>query len=205
MDSSLRLALLERNEELAKSMLTEELLNNMGISDLDEVWQLVCNFELVEVAKKLVEKILMNDGIKPLTYACKVKANKVAELLIERGAKINEKDIFGYTPLLCACKNSMSEVAKSLIQKGAYLDTRNKSANRPLIYACKNNKEIAKALIENEADVNAKDEFGNTPLIYACMNHNEKVVIMPIEKGAEVDVNFGGYALLVYASKKRNE
>ncbi|ORY17714.1 ankyrin, partial [Neocallimastix californiae] len=55
-----------------------------------------------------------------LNYAVQGSNDKIVEfLLLEAGAKIDEKDYQGYTGLLWACENENHEMIRFLIGKGA--------------------------------------------------------------------------------------
>ena len=61
-----------------------------------------------------------------LHYAAMSDCYEIVNLLIERGAKVEEKDKFGKTPLHCAVDNNSIEVGKLLIERGAKVEEKDK-------------------------------------------------------------------------------
>ena len=55
------------------------------------------------------------------------------ELLITKGAKVDQTDKEGMTPLLYAAENGHKEVAELLISKGAKVDQADKEGGTPLL------------------------------------------------------------------------
>ena len=51
---------------------------------------------------------------------------KTAELLISKGADLNNRDVYGYTPLLWSLYYGYYDLAKALIEKGADVNAREK-------------------------------------------------------------------------------
>ena len=102
------------------------------------------------------------------------------ELLINKGANINEKDNGNEkrTPLIWAIINNNIEIVKLLIDKGANINEKDNSNEKrtPLIWASVYGyTKIVKLLVEKGAEVNEKDIYGKTAIDYA-----EKKVIKQI-------------------------
>jgi ankyrin repeat protein len=74
----------------------------------------------------------------------------VVELLLEKGADVESKDIFGKTPLSWAAWNGHEEAVKLLLEKGADMESKNRlSSATPLSGAAWNGHEAAvKVLLE---------------------------------------------------------
>ena len=61
---------------------------------------------------------LRNKGdLSPLMLACKYGYSNLVELLINKGADINEKNILGETPLSLAQINKHDDLAMKILQK----------------------------------------------------------------------------------------
>lgn len=106
--------------------------------------------------------------------------------LIERGANVNDKDIWDSTPLMWAAGDGLREVVLALIEKGANVNDKDKSGKTPLIYVAENGHEdVVLALIEKGANVNDKDNNGYTPLMLAVEKGHGEVVKLLKEKIAE--------------------
>jgi len=108
-----------------------------------------------------------------LHIAARFNCDKIASFLIERGAKVNLRDVLGSeTPLHHAVKYGDNiEVVKILIAAGANVNAQERCGAEPLYYALKNNYiRTAKFLIDNGADLlirthiiqKEKDERTNT-------------------------------------------
>ncbi|OCT66492.1 ankyrin repeat domain-containing protein 34A [Xenopus laevis] len=100
---------------------------------------------------------------------------RLARLLLEGGAYINEGNAQGETPLMAAC------LAK-------YDDPQNKSR-------------MVKYLLENGADPNMPDKMGKTALMHACCNiTGAEVVSVLLEHGSDPSIkDYSGTSALMYA------
>ncbi|MCJ7526241.1 MAG: ankyrin repeat domain-containing protein, partial [Candidatus Aminicenantes bacterium] len=88
-------------------------------------------------------------GLTPLHFA---PDEKIAALLIAKGADINARDLGRYTPLHYAARNGNSELVKLLIAKGAYVNARNGLGQTPLRCAEeRDNKEMVDLLKKHGA------------------------------------------------------
>lgn len=85
--------------------------------------------------------------------------------LIEGGADINARGIFGHPPLNHAAASGHIDIVEYLISKGADVNGRDQDGCSPLHTAAFwGSKEISIILISNGAEINSKDKFGLTPL-----------------------------------------
>lgn len=139
-----------------------------------------------------------------------------AKLLIENGAKIEDKTEEGYTTLMAASSEGCLDIVKMIINEGpnvnAQVEKGYSKGKTALMYAsAKGHSEIAKLLIENKADVNAKDENGKTALMFASEKNHLKIIkfliknkasINDIEKSDSSTVLSYGYSALMYAAKE---
>jgi ankyrin repeat protein len=134
---------------------------------------------------------------------------RIVKLLVEKGADVNIKDIYGDAPLHRAVQYSSLSTVKYLIEKGARVQARNKSNDTPLHTAVHHNYShvVAKHLIEKGADVNSKNRFGNSPLHLIALRHgfNENLVRLLLMKGADTEAkNKEGYTPLELLKKYRS-
>lgn len=112
---------------------------------------------------------------------------KIAELLVENGADVNQKDSSGGTALYHAVhfggvnangEHGSVEVAKFLLDKGADVNaTFYHHMTALMIAANQRNRTLVEMLIERHADVNMKDREGDTALTLArrrLADHGDK-------------------------------
>jgi len=119
-----------------------------------------------------------HSGRGPLQAACSSGNEKVARLLIEKGASVNtNRGMVGMTPLHYAAVSGSTEIVELLIARGANVNAIAKSGNTALHYGgdmmSAGNPEVARLLIKNGAKANAKNEKGQTPLTYARKNRQD--------------------------------
>jgi len=77
-------------------------------------------------------------GITLLMLACGKSTQsykEITELLINKGALINERDRLGYTPLLLSLSGGSAEIAELLIEKGADVHAQTKYGKTALALA----------------------------------------------------------------------
>ena len=131
----------------------------------------------------------------PLIAAIITKNNKIAELLIEKGANIQKPGEVEYSssidgtvsgsgpeiwsPLFTAVQTGNVEMAKILLENGANKNLRG-NVGRTLLHIAvnRNNIGMVKILIENGLNVNACDSYGSTPLASAVMGNREIAMVL---------------------------
>lgn len=124
-------------------------------------------------------------GKVPLMFA---KDKDTMQLLIAKGANIEERDEKGLTPLMEACKEGNFEAAKYLISLGVNLNVADNQEVTPLKYAAlKKNYSLVELLIDNGADINAKNSQGITTLISSFNLNDLYLVNLLINKGADIN------------------
>ena len=70
--------------------------------------------------------MLAKYGETPLMLASKIGNMDIINELIEHGAKIDEKNIEGFSPIIIASENGHLNVVKELIKNGANIDAYSK-------------------------------------------------------------------------------
>lgn len=111
------------------------------------------------------------------------------ELLINSGANINARDIYGNTPLLVAILKKDTATAALLLEKGANPNVKNNYGETPIMLAAKNNDIVlVKLLVAKGVSINSKDGKGNPVLIEAVNKNSPEFVRYLIENGATVNV-----------------
>jgi len=116
-------------------------------------------------------------GWTPLFVAAHTSHEKVVQLLIIKGAKIDPKGVTpsGDTLLHATARGGIKNLVEQLIHKGADVNAKNKAGETPLFWAVdKSQGKVVQLLIAKGADVNTKDEKEETPLQLAIrIGHKE--------------------------------
>ncbi|CAN0192114.1 unnamed protein product, partial [Scytosiphon promiscuus] len=129
-----------------------------------------------------------------LTEACRFRATKVVDLLLERGAAANVAGGGFWTPLHYACdgprRGSAAAVAlklvATLIENHGEVDATDFRGRTPLHIACsKGSAGVALALLEAGADPNVRDEDGRAPAHHAASNGQRDVIGVLLRFGAD--------------------
>ncbi|XDV40750.1 hypothetical protein PO909_009761 [Leuciscus waleckii] len=100
---------------------------------------------------------------------------RLARLLLEGGAYINEGNERGETPIIAAClagyddPQTRQRMVRYLLEKGADPNIPDKSGRTALMHACAEQagKEVVSLLLENAADPSLKDYSGSSALVHA--------------------------------------
>ena len=127
----------------------------------------------------------------PLYIAAENGNMDAAKLLLEKGAKINEKTrkVNGdFTALYAAAANDHRAVLELLIAKGADINLKTGKGYTPLhIAAYENHTDVVGVLIAKGADVNVRSNNGMTPLASAAEACSLETAERLITAGAEID------------------
>jgi ankyrin repeat protein len=157
--------------------------------------------------KEMDVDVADENGLTALHLASSRGHLQVAKLLLENGAKINQKGMFDKTALHLAATNGHFAVAELLLENGAVIDLKHSRGFTALHLAVENSKlELAELLLENGADINPQDSFCRTPLHLAAENGKLEAVELLLENGADINLqnSFGKTALDV-ATRNGND
>ena len=94
----------------------------------------------------------------------------VMKLLLEKGAVLEYKDIWGKTPLSWAAENGYETILKILLEKGAELETKNSGNQTPLSKATTTRNSSQKVCTHQLDDfiVAIHKLIGMCKIVYAC-------------------------------------
>ena len=109
------------------------------------------------------------EGTYPIHIATKRGNIEILELLIKKGANVNQVDKNGNAPIHMAVKQKNPKILELLLDNGANINHLNRRGNAPihLVFERYSAKEQTLALlVKREADVNLCDREGKTPLDY---------------------------------------
>jgi ankyrin repeat protein len=189
--------------------ITQELSNAVIANDIERVKFLV--------SKGADVNKVDSQGWTPLTSAARQRHDKMAALLIDLGADVNESND-GMTPLVAAVMRDHVPTIKVLVEKGADINEAGPQGFSPLAIAITDNRyEAAKALMNSDADFNSPSGAeGLTPLMLVAAQTSaaEGARFVPgstrpidiakslIEKGADVNAKAknGMTALMIAAT-----
>lgn len=131
----------------------------------------------------------------------------VINLLLSKGASIEDKSRFGETAIYYASQNGHANVVELLISKGANMEE--KAANNgysPLMIAAdEGHAHVVDLLVSKGAKIHDKTDNGASSLFIAAEKGHESVVELLLSKGASVhDKENDGYSPILWASQKGN-
>ena len=106
-------------------------------------------------------------------------------------SQLNEQDVFGRTPLMMATQSGNMALSLRLLQAGASCKGLSEDQVSGLLHhACREGDEsIVKVLIADGCNVNRVGAGGCTPLMAAARYGHEKVALMFLRVGANLDVH----------------
>lgn len=171
-----------------------ELLSNysdLGISSnlIPAILQLAIENERVADVAVLTKSaelinIKLPSGYSPLSVAAKKGHVEIARLLINAGAKIDEKVMA--TPLAIAANYGHVDMVELLVKHGAKIDDHETTLSRTPLHnaAHRGHKAVVELLLKCGADIEAKDCRDNTALSIACTMGHTEVVTALLEHGA---------------------
>lgn len=124
-----------------------------------------------------------------LTSAVIAGSREIADLLIAKGADINERGADGKTPLIYAVAADTG-IVRALVAKGADVNARDNEGQTAVLAAIKSfspsKPQTVQFLLEKGADPNAADDKGETPLIAAARQGDVPLVRVLLENGCDV-------------------
>jgi ankyrin repeat protein len=138
-------------------------------------------------------------GNDALSQACSLN---IIRLLIANGA--NNGNLLGHHKnlLIRAVQRSCPDAVGFYLQSGFDVNATDKDGYSALHFCRK--PEIANLLLDHGGDVNAKAGSGITPLMKASYEGNDDLVMLYLEKGAEINMrNIRGLTALTLAKKSR--
>jgi len=123
----------------------------------------------------------------PLDFGVQHNAFPVVELLLERGANIDQVSYSENTPLMSAVVHLHTDMIDFLLEKGANTDVPVPDGATPLKYAIDwNDVGIARKLLDAHADVDREDARRWSMLHRATRQGNLEMIKLLIEYGAKI-------------------
>ena len=148
-----------------------------------------------------------SDQLTPLMVACLEPGNiRIAKLLLQARANINQQNNKGHTALILACNSETpnNDLVRLLIQSGADISIKDSELQRTalMLAAGRGHTSIVQYLLDEGAPVNTQGVDGVTALMLASeYGHSETVVRVLLNYGADVNLlaigpGFEGTALI---------
>ena len=175
-------------------------------------WDLVnaTDYESIPVIEKLLDEGADIDMTLQRTALHAAAANgnlEIVDLLIERGADVNLKDIHGRVPMFVALAEHQPEVAARLAEADTNPNVRTVDGSTLLMAAVRAEEiQLVQWALDHGTDVNAiRPEKNNaTALILAARKGNAEIVSLLLAAGADPDVaNHEGETALDIAKGKK--
>jgi ankyrin repeat protein len=144
----------------------------------------------------------------PLMLACKNANSVIARLLLDAGARLDDRDKDGNTPLMHAVRDSRNRGLITLfVTLGASVDQRDRFGCTPLMRAAASGSLLnVRELIKHSADPNAVSKNSETALTFAIVWGHPRVVRSLILAGADVNrKDQKGWSPLTYAQFEEKE
>jgi ankyrin repeat protein len=142
-----------------------------------------------------------NEGVAPLMLAASLGWTSAADVLLQRGARLEAHDKRGRTPLMYASQgvfteigtqHSMSSSVRLLLTRGANANAGDKQGNTPLILAAQTSSydashrrdalESVRLLLKHGAEPTLESKNGNTPLKWARLRGHRAIVRLLLRK-----------------------
>jgi ankyrin repeat protein len=127
---------------------------------------------------------------------------KAIQLLLARGADVNEQDDYGRTPLMYAAADTGIETFRFLLDHGANVNIRDKDGPVLLQVLEGGNFDIVRLLLQHGADVHLSYEDGKTPLMQIAQMGDEEFARELLRRGADINArDKEGKTALHYAAR----
>ncbi|KAF2151440.1 ankyrin [Myriangium duriaei CBS 260.36] len=137
----------------------------------------------------------------PLYAAAEMGHEAIVELLLNKGAKIDQRSGKGRIALLAAVEGGHTDTVKLLLRKGA--DIVPSPTKRDNVLEAASNKgfmEIVSVLLDHGSDLNELDGISSCALAKASLNGHQEIVKFLLEKGANANKQGGEFGNALQAA-----
>lgn len=152
--------------------------------DSEETKNILANSANVNVKERNYE------GATPLFMAVENGNIRIAEMLLNLGARVNVRDKNRQTPIMRIDADATAGLVNLLVRFGAQVNLFDKKGNTALILATEDQPDVSviRALLDAGADVNYRNNTGETALMKAAANDDLEAVRTLILAGADVNL-----------------
>ena len=130
-------------------------------------------------------------GWSPLGRAAYEGDIEVMEILLDLGAKVDQRDSDNATPLLSAAMQGHSEIVKILLKRNAKVDLYDNEDNTPLLVAAGKDVDTVELLLEHGAKVNSTNKYGWTALHAAIEGSQVEITKILISRKLDTKSEYG--------------
>ncbi len=161
----------------------------------------------LEEVKRLVKAghdVNQRDGEErtPLIWAAEREHTDCMEYLIQNGAQLDLKNIYGNTALHLAARGGHLEVMKRLVEAGQDVNQKDWTDRTPLMLAARGGyTDCVEYLLHKGAQLDLKDELGMTALHLAAVVGHLEVMKRLVAAGADVNQRAGMFILMGYGAR----
>ncbi|PNY28890.1 Ankyrin repeat protein [Tolypocladium capitatum] len=145
-------------------------------------------------------------GTPPLFQAASAGSLGVAQVLLERGAQVDEESVGGQPYFVDVCEDGNLAGIDFLLRNGAKPTWQSMSGRPVLVQAVKRGKaELAKMLLDYGADANCSDITGSPVLVLATEKTDLALAQLLLDRGAtpDADTIYGSSVLADAISRRR--
>ena len=145
--------------------------------------------QLLLDSEALIDRSTSKNEYNALFKAAEHNRLPTTERLLDYGADINYRNIFGMTPLLIATQKGHYEMVELLLERGADIQATSIIGKTPLLLALEfQHPDIANLLLEAGTDVNQVDTYNHSPLTFAAIFGYSDLVSSLVEMGADLNL-----------------
>jgi ankyrin repeat protein len=126
----------------------------------------------------------------------------MVDLLLQRGAPIDARDLAGSTALYVAAERGQAAVVQRLIDKGADVNLKGRSGASPVAAAAFGGRaSVVEMLLAHGADGRAADDTGKPPIIYAAASGQLGIVKQLLAQNIDINARYANdLSLLMWAA-----
>ena len=119
-------------------------------------------------------------GVPLLCLAARGKHRAVAEILLERGARVDlQSEDRGYSPLMDAAQAGSADLVRLFLDKGATPDLTGKDGQSALVVSVgRNDVDVVRFLVSGGADPDLADKLGLSARKYAALFKNPAILAL---------------------------
>ncbi len=184
-----------------------EAINQTGANGRTPLYEAV-KYNDMDAIRLFLKNPKINIYTKPsaLTRATFNGNLEVVQLLLSKGARVNNVNHSGETALHIASRKKYKDIVRALLGAGAEVNIQDKRGSTPLMKAAlKGDVEIVNTLIQAGSDLNIRNKFDRTALIYATAKNHEQLALGLIQPGVDLNQkDKKGKNALIYSAQNGN-